>query len=607
MKTIFKIFALGAISAACVSCIDLTTPTKSSFDESVVFSNYDLAQNSIMGVYADFGTQNGHRGRYLCYYGINTDIEAYTSTTAGVKLDIAAYDCTPDNSQLSLDKGPFASMYEGIERVNLCIKGLREYGNVGEKEDMRYLLGEALVLRAVLYADLMKAYGEVPARFEPVSPATIYLNKTDKDVIFKQILADIEEAIPYLPHPNGNAATASTGRISKAFAEGLYARLALAASGWSWRPAEGKVGTGDPGSMDQTKDPLLQASVLYPKALNYLRDCIGRSGLKLLDFEQLWKDFNNMDMTAGKEVLFAYPFSDGRGRWNYTFAVANTTNTKWIGTSTSRGGDAGPLPTVYYMYDEGDVRRDISCVPFHWEKCVDGVDRELLNGGATWYFGKYRFDWMTKSPYTGGNDDGIKPIYMRYADVLLMAAEIAANLGYLPEAKGYLRQVRERAFPNDIAAANEYVNSLTEANFFDAIVEERALEFVGEMLRKGDLIRWGLLKDKLDAAKADLSALAEKSGKYAGIPDYVYYDYAEDGCTIRWYGLNKGESDPPAGWTVYTNSDGEASKYYSVSALQKRADALYKDSVNPEQHMWWPISTFDLTNAVGYIKNDYGY
>ena len=245
MKTIFKIFALGAISAACVSCIDLTTPTKSSFDESVVFSNYDLAQNSIMGVYADFGTQNGHRGRYLCYYGINTDIEAYTSTTAGVKLDIAAYDCTPDNSQLSLDKGPFASMYEGIERVNLCIKGLREYGNVAEKEDMRYLLGEALVLRAVLYADLMKAYGEVPARFEPVSPSTIYLNKSDKDVIFKQILADIEESSPYLPHPNGNAATASTGRISKSFAEGLYARLALAASGWSWRPAEGKVGTGD--------------------------------------------------------------------------------------------------------------------------------------------------------------------------------------------------------------------------------------------------------------------------------------------------------------------------------------------------------------------------
>ena len=196
---------------------------------------------------------------------------------------------------------------------------------------------------------------------------------------------------------------------------------------------------------------------------------------------------------------------------------------------------------------------------------------------------------------------------MRYADVLLMAAEIAANLGYLPEAKGYLKQVRERAFPNDIAVADAYVDALGEGDFFDAIVKERALEFVGEMLRKGDLIRWGILKEKLDEAKADLAALGEKSGKYAGIPDYVYYTYAADDCTIRWYGLNKGESDPPADWEIYTNSEGEASKYYSVSGLEKKAATLYKDEVNPEQHMWWPISTFDLTNAVGYIVNDYGY
>lgn len=607
MKNLMRLFTLGAFAAACVSCIDLTSPTKSSFDESVVFSNYDLAENSLYGVYATFGAQNGHRGRYLTYYGFNNDIEASTTTTAGVKLDIASYDCTPGNTQLSVEKNPFSSAYEGIERVNLCIRNLRKYGDVSQKEDMRYLLGEALVLRAVIYADLLKAYGEVPARFEPVSPETIYLNKSDKDVIYKQILGDIEEAIPYLPWPGGNAATQSTGRISKAFAQGLYARLALAASGWSWRPDEGQVGTGNEGSMRQSYDPELQASVLYPKALDYLRDCIAHSGMRLMDFEQLWREFNNMDMTAGKEVLFAYPFSDGRGRWNYNFAVSHDTKTKYIGSADKRGGDAGPLPTVYYMYDKGDVRRDISCVPFHWERGNDGVDREALNGGAKWYFGKYRFEWMEKIPYTGGNDDGIKPIYMRYADVLLMAAEIAAAQGYLPEAKGYLLEVRKRAFPDDIAAAEAYVDALGEADFFEAIVKERALEFVGEMLRKGDLIRWGLLRVKLDEAKADLTALAEKSGKYAGIPDYVYYSYEADGCTLRWYGLNKGESDPPAGWSVYTNSEGEPSKYFSANSLAQRADALYKDSVNPEQHMWWPISTFDLTNAVGYIKNDYGY
>ena len=124
-----------------------------------------------------------------------------------------------------MNEGPFAAIFTGVERINLAIKGLRTYGNVTDDADMRYLLGEALTLRAVFYADLMKAYGEVPARFEPVTPETIYLNKSDRDVIYKQILGDLEEAIPYLVWPGANAATASTGRMSRAFAEGLYARL----------------------------------------------------------------------------------------------------------------------------------------------------------------------------------------------------------------------------------------------------------------------------------------------------------------------------------------------------------------------------------------------
>ena len=300
MKTIYRILTALGLAAVLTSCIDLTTETKSSFDESSVFSNYKLAENDILGAYAAFGMTNGHRSRFLPWYGFNTDIEAYTTTVySDGKLEMAAYDCAVNNKQLNVSEGPFAAMFTGIERINLAIKGLRTYGNVSDDQDMRYLLGEALTLRAVFYADLMKAYGEVPARFEPVTPETIYRNKSDRDVIYKQILGDLEEAIPYLAWPNANAATASTGRMSRAFAEGLYARLALAAAGYSMRPAEGKVGTGDPGSIRLSTDPELQAGVLYPKALAYLEDCIQHSGNHLIDYEELWRDFNNMDMTAG--------------------------------------------------------------------------------------------------------------------------------------------------------------------------------------------------------------------------------------------------------------------------------------------------------------------
>ena len=36
---------------------------------------------------------------------------------------------------------------------------------------------------------------------------------------------------------------------------------------------------------------------------------------------------------------------------------------------------------------------------------------------------------------------------------------------------------------------------------FQAIVDERALEFAGELIRKADLIRWGMLKSKMDETK----------------------------------------------------------------------------------------------------------
>ena len=100
---------------------------------------------------------------------------------------------------------------------------------------------------------------------------------------------------------------------------------------------------------------------------------------------------------------------------------------------------------------------------------------------------------------------------MRYADILLMAAEIANDpaCGTRDEnfAKECLRQVRQRAYKGNEGLALTFVNGLSgQTAIFNAIVDERALEFVGEMLRKNDLIRWNLLKTKMDESKKELQA-----------------------------------------------------------------------------------------------------
>ena len=607
MKLINKILVGAGLLAtmSVTSCSDLTTSSPSAFDDKNVFSQYELAEFNIFSIYEVFGHTNAHRGRYLPWYGFNTDIEIYVDSgekKADEKGDIAQYDIKTNNGQLNLANGPYNELMVGVERANLCVDGLRKYGNTENDKRMASLLGEALCARALIYTELLKAHGEVPARFEPITPETIYLPKSDRDVIYKQLLADLEEAFGYMEWPGQSAATMKTDRPSLAFAKGLYARLALMASGYAQRPDEGLVNTGNAGSVRLSSDPELSKEVLYPKAKAALEDVVNNAGLELYsDYVQLWKDLNNFDLEAGKEIIYSLPLGDARGRWNFTFAIRNENYTKWCPSTTSRGGVAGPVPSLFFKYDRigKDQRRDVSCANFRMEN--NGTDDLcVVSGAGNWYFGKYRFDWQETLPYGGGNDDGVKPVYMRYADILLMLAEVTNELEGPEAAKPYLLEVRKRAYKGYEADAEAYVNTLTSKDaFFKAIVDERALEFVGEFLRKADLIRWNMLKTKLDEAKTEMYALSEKQGA-------VYYKYNEDGYTLTLYGYNEGElgNNPGAGWIQYTDSKGAPVDNYFGDLKAERIERIYRN--DPDTRQWWPIFENTITNSQGKLVNDYG-
>jgi len=604
-KIIILISSLVLASMAISSCekiLDQSSP--STFDDSVVYANYTLAEQTVFSIHIAFGEQNSYRGRFLPWYGFNTDIEWYNSPKNDDKTQIAAYDVRTNNSQLNDSKNPFADMYSAVERANLTIEGLRKYGNVEKDAEMAYLLGEVLTLRAMIYYDLVKAWGDVPARFSSLTSETLFVPKSSRDVIFKQILSDLDEAIPYLPYPGQSTQTARTDRVNKVFAEGLYARIALTAAGYAIRPEDDAVGTGDLGRVRLSSDESLQKDVLYPKALNYLKDAISSNTCSLVpDYETLWRSFNAMDLTAGKEFLFNIPFGandqKARGRWNYTFAV-KCENSTIFGYTFNQGGVAGPTPTTWFMYDPRDTRRDVTCVNYKLAK------NELTPAGINnWYFGKYRFNWMTLFPYTGGNDDGIKPVVMRYSDVLLMAAEIANELQETDFAKDCLKQVRKRAFKGNEAVAEAYVDALNGKDaFFEAIVQERALEFCGEFLRKADLIRWNRLYPALKAEKDNLRNLASLQGDYAALSGNIWYRESEDGEYLEFYGLGEGETAAPEGnWEMVP-------EYVSTSKL-KEADIDYlfsqpdEDQLNMRQ--FWPIFQYIVDTSQKTLVNDYNY
>ena len=612
-KILYTLLATVALGLCASSCSNLLKPeSPSSFDEATIYSNYDLAEGTVLGIMQIVNTNNSYRNRFLPWYGYNTDIEWYNTYNAtDDKSRLTTYNCLPNNSQLDQADGCYTHIYTGIERANLAIAGIPKYGNIESDEKMAYLYAEALTYRALLYYDLCKAWGDVPARFAPLTSETIYVPKASRDVIFKQILSDLEMAIPLLPYPGVTAATSRTDRVNKVFAEGLYARISLMASGEAMRPESPEtVGTNDRGTYKKTDDPELQAEVLYPKALAYLKDAIANGGCTLEPvLENYWKRLSaRQNLTFDGETLYVIPFGQGRGQWFNYFALRAEQGTRYNTYTSARGGSAGPLPYLYWKYDERDVRRDLTCANWKWDKDTDELK---LAGIGTWYFAKYRFDWATQK--ASGEDDNVKPVVMRYADILLMAAEIDNELNGGPsaEAKGWFKQVRERAFPGNEDAADAYVEALnSQKDFFDAIVDERALEFCGEMLRKADLIRWGLLLDKMKEAKDELKALRDHTGDYAGLPDDVYYQYDDATESIKVWGFKAGEDTKPAGnWT-------KAGSYYSKVADSSGKDTGLADSIvdgiytygdDMIYYMYWPIFNHQLTTSQNTLVNDYLY
>lgn len=569
----------------------LDVDSESSMDEATTFSTPGLAEAAVNGIKVAFGETESYRGRFLPWYGMNTDIEWYNSSesTSNDKADLAVYDAKTTNSEMNKVTNAWAMMYIGIERANLCIRGLRTYGNPTPNSELGYLLGEALTLRAIFYADLVKAWGDVPARFEPVNSENLYVPKSSRDVIYKQLLQDLDEAATLVPWPNESSATSNVERVNKAFVKSFRARLALAASGFQQYPD----------GIRRSNDPDLSVAKMYDLALKECRLVIESGKVHLEStFEGLWRNYNQEILTAGRESLWEIPFSPGRGRMLFTFAVNHTGDDQYHSNGPNRGGVAGPLPTVFYDFDQLDTRRDVTCVPYKYGAAVAGIAKQQLGAFNRWYFGKYRYEWMARKVIST-NDDGVNKIYMRYAEVLLIAAETANELEGPASAGMYLKELRARAFkPADQALkVDAYVNALnSKTAMFNAIVEEHKFEFTGEMERKQALIRWNLLGAKLSQAKDKMTNLKNRTGEYQDVPSTLYFKYAADNISLIVYGLNRGETaNPGAGYTSF--------QWNALS--DSKISSLYRG--NPDTKQFWPIWQVFIDNSNNTLINDYGY
>ena len=606
MKNRYKYLSMALLAGmAFTSCEDyLDSESKSSYTEKVVFANPSLAEDAVINIYSFFGETNSHRSRYMPYYGMNTDVEYYndlTNPASDEKTSLCSYSAFVSNGWMGSGSSynAYTCFFNGIEAANCCITGIRENGKPESNETMAYLLEESLTLRAQYYYDLLRCWGDVPARFEPVTEATVYLAKSDRDIIYKQIIADLKEAAGYLPWPGKTSRTSTTERVNKAYALGLRARLILMASGYSLRPTS----LDDPAGSEVRKstDSYLTGTALLQEAYTDLQNVISNSGCSLnATYESIWDELCQDVITSNRESIFEVPFAAGRGRFFYHFGVYHHTTSDHL-SKTKYGGQNCPVPTLFYEYDKADTRRDLNSVPYKWNN--GAYTMENLGNGAgnpSFNFGKYDYERMNRT--VTSNDDGVNLPVLRFADVLLMASEIANELNELTDAKGYLEQVRNRAFAPVDRAVNvtAYLNAITnKEQMLQAIQKERMLEFPGEMLRKQDLIRWNLLGKNVKETVTNMKALRDRTGDYADVPTDVY-TRTKNG-KLEVYGLDRGEFDKPSGegWTKLDYD------FITTVIKDNLLDNYYSNE--PDSRQYWPLFQTDLDSSNGYLINNYGY
>ncbi|WP_019990624.1 RagB/SusD family nutrient uptake outer membrane protein [Rudanella lutea] len=576
------VIAVGGLTA-CQKYLDVAPISQ--FDNEAVFSHVSNATLAVLGAYDLLSGDPTYGIRISMYYPYDTDEMMTSGSLDNGRRGIARYNLLAGNTELA---SSWNALYQGIERANLCIAQIPKMaqynnGTATEQRELRRLHGEALTLRAQYYLELIRTWGDVPAPMTPSYTQTdLFLAKEDRDKVYDSLLEDLRVAADMLPWRT--EAGARNERITKGAAKALRARMALYRGGFSLRR--------DTRQMERRAD--------FAKYYQIARDetfaIMQRRDQHTLNanFETLFKQFvNGMQPDPAGEIMFEVGSAGGSAQSDSKLGYYNGPRLDAASRFGQGGGGINPLPTYFYAFDSTDTRRDVTITLYQ----VAANNNKSPQRLTTITDGKFRRDWRgTLLPGTAQNLGYNWPI-IRFADVLLMFAEAENELknGPTAEAIAAFEEVRKRAFRGNLNRVG--TTPTTKAAFFDAIVNERYLEFGGEGIRKYDLIRWNLLKTKIDEAKANLTDLLNARGRYANVPQYIYW--RQNGEEYQLFSSLYRPSPSTGQITGWTRVDWRQ----NVTATYITSIAQY---FTPNKSELFPINQQAL-DANPNLKQDYGY
>lgn len=575
----------------------------STFDSNYIFSNADDARKAVNAMYVHF-SHDGFRSRLSNNMTANTDIEHNGGSSDGARYQLWRLDAQENNGDLGY---LWDIAYKAIRDANICIEGILASEALASDDEalsseMYNLMGEAYTMRAYWYSMLIFYFGDVPfSTRAPSVDVEFNLPKTDRNDILDSVINDLVNIEADMKW--ADELGFGIEQINREYTLGMIARLALQRGGYYLTPEL---------TMAREDDYL----DYYQIAKDYTEKLISLKDRELPgDFRQIFLNQCKFISPINDEILFEVPFAVGEGDvgWNIGIRVDQGNHPYGQGSNYL----AIP-PTYYYSFDQQDKRMDVTCGLYTIDQ--DFVQQLVSTGNMNISQGKWSRHFLDSPPGPStSKGTGINWPMMRYADVLLMFAEAENELnGPTAEAQEALKRVRRRAFDAEdwSTKVDAYVanTSGSTEDFFSAIVDERAWEFGGEMIRKYELIRWNLYYDKVVETAAGCKLMADSAFDGTGLlPDYVYTKLDETGDLVILNTHEKVAVAPDETWERMS----WLIAMYSESTADNYAEWItrdYDNYVNPSNigvpdgviRYIFPIPTIGIDNSKGLLSND-GY
>ncbi len=344
----------------------------------------------------------------------------------------------------------YSASYEGIQRCNIVLARIEP---VALTETIKnQFIGEVKFIRALLYFNLARLYGEVPLVITEISNAREGYTYERAPVVqvYRQITEDLLDAEQKLPLSYTGS---NIGRVTGGAAKALLGKVYLT-----------------------QKD--------FPAAVSKLAEVINQRIYALAPSYADNFDPAKSNNVGHRESIFEIQYKTGGvgegSPWNNRTPPPGAPRSI-TGIGNANGAFMWPTADIAKAYREGDLRLTANLASVQ----VAGISQN--------YVKKYLHSAYGTVPFDQFDGDHNWPV-LRYADVLLMYAEALNEVhnGPTPEAYAAVNQVRRRAFGvavNTPSVTLDLAPGLSKADFFLAVEEERRLELAFEGHRWLDLIR----------------------------------------------------------------------------------------------------------------------